>query len=157
MHEDIPTTRYKKSKNNLRAKYGNGEWINNMKKQLQRFKKILLDSLRATLKKVLNGKTPGHDGIHGFWLKIIFTIHHRLTIEMNRYLEETRGCPRRCPWCNSYRRWKWTRRHKFKSWLRLIAFHIALILLGKVWIQLFSLQLWVNSRADWGLQPWWGN
>ena len=31
---------------------------------------------------------------------------------------------------------------------RLIAFHIALIPLGKVWIQLFFLQLWVNSRAD---------
>ena len=30
----------------------------------------------------------------------------------------------------------------------LIAFHIALIPLGKVWIQLFSFQLWVNSRAD---------
>ena len=30
----------------------------------------------------------------------------------------------------------------------LISFHIALIPLGKVWIQLFSLQLWVNSRAD---------
>ena len=30
-----------------------------------------------------------------------------------------------------------------------MAFHIALIPLGKVWIQLFSLQLWVNSRADW--------
>ena len=30
----------------------------------------------------------------------------------------------------------------------LIPFHIALIPLGKVWIQLFSLQLWVNSRAD---------
>ena len=29
----------------------------------------------------------------------------------------------------------------------MIAFHIALILLGKVWIQLFSLQLWVNSRT----------
>ena len=37
---------------------------------------------------------------------------------------------------------------------RDIAFHIALIPLGKVGIQLFSLQLWVNSRADWGLQPW---
>ena len=36
---------------------------------------------------------------------------------------------------------------------RLIAFHIALIPLGKVWIQLFSLQLWVNSRADLVLQP----
>ena len=49
---------------------------------------------------------------------------------------------------NGYRRRKWTRRHEFKSWTRLIAFHIALIPLGKVWIQLFSLQLWVNSRTD---------
>ena len=40
-------------------------------------------------------------------------------------------------------------RHEFKSETRLIAFHIALIPLGKVWIQLFSLQLWVNSRIDW--------
>ncbi len=31
-----------------------------------------------------------------------------------------------------YRRRKWTRRHKFKSWTRLIAFHIALIPLEKV-------------------------
>ena len=59
-----------------------------------------------------------------------------------------------CPWCNGR---KWTRRHEFKSWTWLIAFHIALITLGKVSIQLFSLQLWVNSRADWILQPWWGN
>ena len=57
----------------------------------------------------------------------------------------------RCLWCNGYRRSKWTQRYEFKSWTRLIAFHIALIPLGKVWIQLFSLQLWVNSRADWVL------
>ena len=63
---------------------------------------------------------------------------------------------RRYPWCNGYRRRKWTRRHKFKSWTRLIAFHIALIPLGKVWIQLFSCQLWVNSRTDCVLPPWWG-
>ena len=66
-------------------------------------------------------------------------------------------CLWRCPWWNGYRRRKWTRRHESKSWTRLIAFHIALIPLGKVWIQLFSLQLWVNSRADWVIQPWWGN
>ena len=54
----------------------------------------------------------------------------------------------RCPWCNGYRRRKWTRRYEFKSWTRLIAFHIALIPLGKVRIQLLSLQLWVNSRTD---------
>ena len=52
-------------------------------------------------------------------------------------------------WCNGYHHRKWTRRNEFKSWTRLIAFHIALIPLGKVWVQLFSLQLWVNSRADW--------
>ena len=52
------------------------------------------------------------------------------------------------PWCNGYRRRNWTRRYKLKSWTRLISFHIALIPLGKVWIQLFSLQLRVNSRAD---------
>ena len=63
----------------------------------------------------------------------------------------------RCLWCNGYRRKKWTRRHEFKSWTRLIAFHIALIPLGKVWIQLFSLQLWLNSRADNFLQSCWGN
>ena len=63
----------------------------------------------------------------------------------------------RCPWCNGYRRSKWTRPHEFKFWTRLIAFHIALIHLGKVWIQLFSIQLWVNSRANWVLQPRWCN
>ena len=62
-----------------------------------------------------------------------------------------------CPWCYGYRRRKWTRQHEFKSWTRPIAFYIALIPLGKVWIQLFSLQLWVNSRIDLILQPWWGN
>ena len=62
----------------------------------------------------------------------------------------------RCLWCNGYRRGKWTRRHEFKSWTRWITFHIALISLGKVWIQLFSPQLWVNSRTDQILQPWWG-
>ena len=51
-------------------------------------------------------------------------------------------------WCNGYRRWKCTRGHEFEFWT---VFHIARIPLGKVWIQLFSLQLWVNSRADWVL------
>ena len=54
---------------------------------------------------------------------------------------------KKCPWCNGYRRRKWRRRHEFTSWTRLIEFHIALIHLGKVWIQLFSLQIWLNSRA----------
>ena len=43
-----------------------------------------------------------------------------------------KGNERKCPWCNGYRRRKWTRRHEFKSWMRMIAFHIALIPSGKV-------------------------
>ena len=33
----------------------------------------------------------------------------------------------RCPWCNGYHRRKWTWWYEFKSWTRLIAFHIALM------------------------------
>ena len=81
------------------------------------------------------------------WHKIILV---RLTCHKNKSIIMTIAFSR-CPWHNGYRHRKWTRRHKFKSWMRLIAFHIALIPLGKVWIQLFSLQLWVNSRTDWVL------
>ena len=73
------------------------------------------------------------------------------------FLRAVISLPGRSPWCNGYRCRKWTRRHEFKPWARLIVFHIALIPLGKAWIQLSSLQLWVNSRADCVLQPWWGN
>ena len=33
----------------------------------------------------------------------------------------------------------------------------SMIHLGTVYIDLFSLQIWVNSRADWALYPWYGN
>ena len=44
-----------------------------------------------------------------------------------------------------------TWRSEFKSWTRLFIFHIILISLGKVCIQLFFFQQWINSRADWAL------
>ena len=36
--------------------------------------------------------------------------------------------------------------NEFKSLIRIFAFYIALITLGK--IQLFNLQIWMNSRTD---------
>ena len=85
----------------------------------------------------------------GSVFKLLFSSHFGL-IPVLRILEKLSNVKFvwRCRWCNGYRRRKWTRRHEFKSWTKLIAFHIALIPLGKVWIQLFSLQLWVNSRTD---------
>ena len=58
-------------------------------------------------------------------LNSLFLIYHEIKLTNNKPL-------RRCPWCNGYRRGKWTRRLEFKSWTRMIAFHIALIPLGKV-------------------------
>ena len=54
-------------------------------------------------------------------------------------------------WCYGYRPRKWTQGPEFKSWTSLFAFSIALIPLGKAWIQLFSFDLWINCKADWTL------
>ena len=60
-------------------------------------------------------------------------------------------------WCNDYCHRKWTWQHKFTTWTRLFALYTVLMPLEKLWIQLFFLQLWANSKADWVLQPWLGN
>ena len=49
---------------------------------------IHIELLKKTLKKILNWKTPGHDGIHGFWFKKFISIHDRLALEMNRCLRD---------------------------------------------------------------------
>ena len=38
-------------------------------------------------KKISNRKTPGHDGIYGFWFKKFTSIHDRLSLEMNGCLQ----------------------------------------------------------------------
>ena len=48
---------------------------------------IRINLLKTTLKKISNWKTPGHDGIHGFWFKKFTSIHDRLALEMNRRLQ----------------------------------------------------------------------
>ena len=50
--------------------------------------------------------------------------------------------------CNSYFQRKWNWWPEFKSWTKLFAFAIVLIPTVTVSIQLFSSQLWVNSRTD---------
>ena len=84
LDENIAT---KKKKHNERA-----EWINNMTRELEGFEEgpkaeIHIDLLRTTLKKISNGKTPDHDGIHGCWFKKFTYIHGRLALEMNRCLQ----------------------------------------------------------------------
>ena len=37
-------------------------------------------NLLKTTQKISNWKTPGHDGIHGFWFKKFTSIHDRLAL-----------------------------------------------------------------------------
>ena len=55
---------------------------------------------------------------------------------------------------NGYFCRKWTLWLKFKFWMRLFAFCIMLIHLRNT---LYSIQLWINSRADCALECWYGN
>ena len=60
---------------------------------------------------------------------------HKLMVETWRKRRNSNThTHRKDSWDNVYHRKKWTWRHGFKSWMTLIAFHIALIPLEKVWI-----------------------
>ena len=70
----------------------NTEWINNITRELERLEEgpkteIHINLLKTTLKRISNRKTPGHDGIHGFWFKKFTSVHSRLALEMNRCLQ----------------------------------------------------------------------
>ena len=82
MHLDKSTAGYKTKQKSFEARYRNKKnvhkrtngWIafKKKKKQLQGLEEELkvnvhLDSLKATLKKVTNSKTPIHDCIDTFW------------------------------------------------------------------------------------------
>ena len=69
------------------------EWINNKTRELEgleeaRKQKYTSNDSKKTLQKISNWKTPGHDGIHGFWFKKFTSIHDRLALEMNRCLQD---------------------------------------------------------------------
>ena len=136
------------------ATSGASRWCNSLQARLANFhewKKLgtLLFPLRSLMVRVLDCSRRVILFEHQWVLCPIVHIFSFNIHSINKH--------KSCPWCNGYRRRKGTQRHEFKSWKKLIAFHIALIHLGKVWIHLFFLELWVNSRTDWVLQPWWGN
>ena len=76
----------KKKKHNEKA-----EWINHITRELEELEEgpkpeIHTDLLKTTLKKVSNWKTPGNEGIDGFWFKKFTSIHDRQALEMNKCL-----------------------------------------------------------------------
>ena len=47
------------------------------------------DGLKTTLKKLANWKSPGRDGIHGFWFLKFCSKHDRLATEINKCIHKT--------------------------------------------------------------------
>ena len=87
-----------KKPNNFGLKYSNKkhiekvEWINNITRELERLEKGPKaekhnNFLKTTLKKKSNWKTPGHDGILGFWFQKFTSIHDRLALEIKKCLQ----------------------------------------------------------------------
>ena len=67
------------------------EWLINMKmdyKEKEPEAEIHLESLRGTLKKIVNWKAPGLNGIHGFWFKRFTSIPDRLAQQLHKCLQE---------------------------------------------------------------------
>ena len=59
-----------------------------MEKNYKELKNIHLNSPRVILQKVPNRKTAGHDGTYGFEFEKFLSIHDRLGLEINTFLEK---------------------------------------------------------------------
>ena len=100
-----------------------------------------MDQFFFSLKDVNGAKTNVKEQIK---YKGPFHCHEPMIVLVFATLISTRIPQRELPqkrrrlWCNSYGHKKETRRHEFKSWMRPFIFHIELISLGKVWIQLLG-------------------
>ena len=84
-----------------------------MTKELKRFEEgpkaeIHIDLLKTT-QKISNWKTPGHDGLHGFWFKKFTSILDRLALEMKEHTHSN-GWPKKRP--------HWSKRTQAKEQLQ---------------------------------------
>ena len=68
------------------------EWLRELEKDLgdiEQQEDIIIDlsSVRAKLKKVPNWKSPGPDGVQGFWLKNLTSLHKRIASQLDECLQ----------------------------------------------------------------------
>ena len=67
---------------------GTAQWLENKRLDIlntvcpQEEFQITLDEVTKQLRRVNNWKAPGHDAIHGYWLKYLTNIHQRLACHL---------------------------------------------------------------------------
>ena len=70
----------------------NAEWLKQLERDLNNVEKqdnveITAASVKKQLKKMASWKSPGPDGLHGYWLKNFTTVHARLVEQLNECLQ----------------------------------------------------------------------
>ena len=51
------------------------------------------DKLKKKCSKMPNWKTPGHDGVQGFWIKRLDKMRERIATQLNKILQGTKKIP----------------------------------------------------------------
>ena len=71
----------------------NSKWLRDLESELANIEQqenitIDIKSLRTKLKKVPNWKSPGPDGVQGYWLKNFTTLHERIAVQLDQCLKD---------------------------------------------------------------------
>ena len=68
------------------------EWLKDLKrksvndKRSQERVSISVEKIRKQCRKILNWKAPGRDGVQGYWIKNLSSLHERVSSQMNKTL-----------------------------------------------------------------------
>ena len=71
----------------------NPEWLRNVEEELtglgvQDNIHIEATKLKKQVKKMPNWKSPGHDGVQGYWIKNLSNLHGNIALQLDRCLQE---------------------------------------------------------------------
>ena len=67
------------------------EWLKDLKRERlderpQERVSISVEKIRKQCRKIPNWKAPGRDGVQGYWIKNLSSLHERVSSQMNRIL-----------------------------------------------------------------------
>ena len=72
------------------------KWLNELKRQQNNVRMevdITTDMVKNQCRKILNWKTPGRDGVQGYWIKNLTSVHERIAAQLNEIVCEVSRLP----------------------------------------------------------------
>ena len=83
----------------IRKKHNqHNEWLKSCRKQFENVNsmekvEISQEMVKMQCRKMPNWKTPGKDGVEGYWLKNLTSLHPRISVQLNQILGGERPLP----------------------------------------------------------------